>query len=138
MRIYAMIKQEVLLMKIERPHYLNQLISKRENGLIKVITGVRRCGKSFLLFELYREYLLSQGVDERHIVMLALDEIANARYRNPLELDRYVREQLVDKSAVYYVFLDEIQKVADIPNPYLVRKSSHRTNHLFQVLKFCS
>ncbi|MFR6147807.1 ATP-binding protein [Neglectibacter timonensis] len=108
-------------MKIERPHYLNQLISKRENGLIKVITGVRRCGKSFLLFELYREYLLSQGVDERHIVMLALDEIANARYRNPLELDRYVREQLVDKSAVYYVFLDEIQKVADIPNPYLER-----------------
>ena len=111
-------------MKIERPHYLNQLISKRENGLIKVITGVRRCGKSFLLFELYREYLLSQGVDERHIVMLALDEIANARYRNPLELDRYVREQLVDKSAVYYVFLDEIQKVADIPNPYLERPAA--------------
>lgn len=106
-------------MVIKRDRYLNKLISKKENGLIKVITGIRRCGKSFLLFELYHEYLNSIGVEDDHIVELALDEIANARYRNPLELDRYIREQIRDKKQTYYVFLDEIQKVAQIPNPYV-------------------
>jgi predicted AAA+ superfamily ATPase len=98
---------------------LSKLIEKKENGFIKVITGIRRCGKSYLLFNLYREYLRSQGVADRYVIELALDEAINARYRNPLELDKYVREQIVDKSRVYYVFLDEIQKVAEIRNPYV-------------------
>ena len=78
-------------MIIERNYYLNKLITKKENGLIKVITGIRRCGKSFLLFELYHGYLNSIGVSNENIVELALDEAANARYRNPFELDKYIR-----------------------------------------------
>lgn len=111
-------------MRIDRPAYLKKLIQKRENGLIKVITGIRRCGKSYLLFEIYRNYLLESGVAEDQIIGLALDEISNARYRNPLELDKYIREQIIDKSKMYYVFLDEIQKVAQIQNPYVDHEDS--------------
>lgn len=106
-------------MVIERKHYLDKLISKKENGLIKVITGIRRCGKSFLLFELYHMYLNSIGIDDGHIIELALDEAINARYRNPMELDKYIRESVSDKTQKYYVFLDEIQKVSEIQNPYV-------------------
>jgi predicted AAA+ superfamily ATPase len=106
-------------MRIKRDKYLNKLISKKENGLIKVITGIRRCGKSFLLFELYHEYLNSVGVLDGNIIELALDEAIHAQYRNPLELDQYIRTQVADKTQKYYVFLDEIQKVSEIQNPYL-------------------
>lgn len=106
-------------MIIQRDNYLNKLISKRENGLIKVITGIRRCGKSFLLFNLYREYLYQEGVTDSQIIMLALDEAVNARYRNPLELDSYIRGEIKNRSQQYYVFIDEIQKVSDIQNPYV-------------------
>ena len=104
---------------IQRPRYLDKLIDKKENGMVKVITGIRRCGKSYLLFEIYRRYLNSIGVDNSHIIALALDDDENIRYRNPLELGKYIRSLLVDQDRMYYVFLDEIQKVADIPNPYL-------------------
>ena len=104
---------------IQRQIYLDKLINKKENGMVKVITGIRRCGKSYLLFEIYRRYLNSIGVDDSHIISLALDDDENIRYRNPLELGKYIRSLLVDKDKMYYVFLDEIQKVADIPNPYL-------------------
>lgn len=104
---------------IARDQYLQQLISKKENGLIKVITGIRRCGKSYLLFEIYRQYLKSAGVDDEHIIELALDDDENIRYRNPLELGEYIRSLLVDKDKMYYIFLDEIQKVKTIKNPYL-------------------
>ena len=107
-------------MQIQRERYLNKLIQRRENGMVKVITGIRRCGKSYLLFELYHQYLNSTGVPDENIIELALDEDENARYRNPLELGQYIRGLLADKSKMYYVFLDEIQKVADIPNPYLL------------------
>ncbi len=106
-------------MVIERNLYLNKLISKKENGLIKVITGIRRCGKSFLLVELYHSYLNSIGVPDEDIVELALDEVANAKYRNPFELDKFIREKVADKSRMYYVFIDEIQKIADMHNPYV-------------------
>ena len=106
-------------MEIKRDRYLQKLIDRRENGLIKVITGIRRCGKSYLLFELYRRYLLEDGVSDAQIIGLALDEDVNARYRNPLELGQYIRSLLTEKNKMYYVFLDEIQKVAAIPNPYL-------------------
>ena len=110
-------------MQIQRERYLNKLIQRRENGMVKVITGIRRCGKSYLLFELYHQYLNSTGVPDENIIELALDEDENARYRNPLELGQYIRGLLADKSKMYYVFLDEIQKVADIPNPYLPIKN---------------
>lgn len=106
-------------MVIKRDLYLNKLISKKENGLIKVITGIRRCGKSFLLFELYHSYLNSIGVPDENIVELALDEVANAQYRNPFELDKYIREKVADKSRMFYVFIDEIQKIAEMKNPYV-------------------
>ena len=106
-------------MEIKRDRYLQKLIDRRENGLIKVITGIRRCGKSYLLFELYRRYLKEDGVPDTQIIGLALDEDVNARYRNPLELGQYIRSLLTDKDRMYYVFLDEIQKVATINNPYL-------------------
>jgi len=106
-------------MLIERPQYLQKLISKRENGLVKVITGMRRCGKSFLLFDIFHNYLISEKVKSKHIIELALDEARNAKYRNPLELDQFIREQVIDKNQMYYVFLDEIQKVSEIQNPYI-------------------
>lgn len=106
-------------MVIERKHYLDKLISKRENGMIKVITGIRRCGKSFLLFELFHSYLVASGMAEANIIELALDEIKNARYQNPFELDKYIRDATADKNQKYCVFIDEIQKVYEIQNPYV-------------------
>ena len=106
-------------MVIERSIYIDKLIEKKENGFIKVITGVRRCGKSYLLFNLYRDHLKSVHVEDKHIIELALDEARNAKYRNPLELDNYIREQITDKDQMYYVFLDEIQKVAEMQNPHV-------------------
>ncbi len=104
---------------IERKKYLEKLISKKENGLIKVITGIRRCGKSYLLFNIYKSYLLSIGVEDECIISLALDDDENIRYRNPLELGKYIRSLTTDQSKTYYVFLDEIQKVVTIQNPYI-------------------
>ena len=112
---------------IARPDYLNKLISKKENGLIKIITGNRRCGKSYLLFTIYHEYLVSAGIAENQIIELALDETVNAKYRNPIELDSYIRSLVWDKSKQYYVFLDEIQKVDEIQNPYVDNPNSKIT-----------
>ncbi len=108
---------------IERKQYLDQLISKKGNGLIKIITGIRRCGKSYLLFEIFHRYLNSIGVDNDHIIKLSLDEIENIKYRNPLELSDYLKSLIVDHEKMYYVFIDEIQKVKTIPNPYLEDKT---------------
>ena len=104
---------------IERKKYLDKLINKKENGLVKVITGIRRSGKSFLLFNIYKDYLLSIGVEEDCIIELALDDDENIRYRNPLELGKYLRSIANDKNKTYYIFLDEIQKVVSIQNPYI-------------------
>lgn len=106
-------------MIIERKKYLDKLISKKDNGLIKVITGIRRCGKSFLLFELYHEYLNSVGITDDCIIEIALDEVINARYKNPFELDKYVRKITSDKSKRFYVFIDEVQLVLEMQNPYV-------------------
>src|SRR5574344_2688376 len=106
-------------MKIQRDRYLNQIIAKKNDGMIKIITGIRRCGKSYLLNVLFRQYLMDTGVSEQNIVMLALDEDINAKYRNPLELGKYIREVCADKERCFYVLLDEIQKVDSIQNPYL-------------------
>ena len=102
-----------------REQYLKEIISKKDNGRIKIITGLRRSGKSVLLFQLYREWLLGEGVNEDQIIALALDILENARYRNPLELDKYVRDHMVDPKKRYYIFIDEIQFVSEIQNPYV-------------------
>lgn len=102
-----------------REQYLKEIISKKDNGRIKIITGLRRSGKSVLLFQLYREWLLGEGVKEDQIIALALDILENARYRNPLELDKYVRDYMVDPKKRYYIFIDEIQFVSEIQNPYV-------------------
>ena len=78
-----------------REQYLKEIISKKDNGRVKIITGLRRSGKSVLLFQLYREWLLSEGVMEDQIIALALDILENAKYRNPFELDKYVRDHMV-------------------------------------------
>lgn len=102
-----------------REQYLKELISKKENGRIKIITGLRRSGKSVLLFQLYREWLLEEGVKEDQIIALALDIVENAKYRNPFELDKYIRGHMIDPKKKYYIFLDEIQFVSEIQNPYV-------------------
>lgn len=99
-------------MIISRPKYLNQLIAAKGNRMIKIITGIRRCGKSFLLFELFHKYLNDSGVDDDHIIEVALDDRANAEYRNPDKLLEYVRSRIVDTKQ-YFVLLDEVQMVDD-------------------------
>ena len=101
-----------ILKRIIRDNYLNKILSKKENGLIKIITGIRRCGKSFLLDPIYKEYLLGLGIKENHIIKIDLDERKNRKLLNPDALDEYVRNLIVDKD-IYYLLLDEVQKVED-------------------------
>jgi len=110
-----------------REQYLKEIISKKDNGRIKIITGLRRSGKSVLLFQLYREWLLGEGVKEDQIIALALDILENARYRNPLELDKHIRDHMTDPKKRYYIFIDEIQFVSEIQNPYLDNKDARIT-----------
>ena len=102
-----------------RPKYLNQLIQAKQNGFPKVITGIRRCGKSYLLKELYRSWLLETNVKEENIIILELDDAKNAAYRNPLALNEFILSKCSDKTQQFYVFLDEIQRVYTIINPDL-------------------
>lgn len=99
-------------MIIQRDNYLNQLISARGNGLIKIITGIRRCGKSFLLSTLFRNYLESQGVAPGHIIDIALDDRKNMKLRDPDELLRHI-DDIVTDGEVYYILLDEVQMIED-------------------------
>ena len=99
-------------MEIKRDRYLNLLISKKHKGLIKVITGMRRCGKSYLLFNLFKEYLLSEGVEEGHIIEIAFDAFENKPFRDPNVLYPYLKEQMKD-DGMYYVLLDEVQLLVE-------------------------
>ena len=99
-------------MEIRRDIYLNKLISKKHNGLIKVVTGMRRCGKSYLLFNLFKEYLVNEGVNENHIIEIAFDSFENKKYRDPEVLFPYLMEKIADKE-MYYVLLDEVQMLDD-------------------------
>ncbi len=98
--------------QINRDFYLNQLINSKHNRLIKVITGIRRCGKSYLLDPLFTIHLIESGVNERHIIKMNLDEIRNKQYLDPVKLDEYLRSQISD-SDMHYIILDEIQLVKD-------------------------
>lgn len=99
-------------MIIKRDIYLNQVIAARGNGLIKIISGIRRCGKSFLLFKLFQNYLLESGVPGDHIIKVALDDIENIDLRKPLNLLAHIKKQITD-SEPYFVLLDEVQMVED-------------------------
>lgn len=103
-------------MIIEREQYVNELLSKRWNGKVKIITGIRRCGKSFLLLTLYKDYLKAEGVPEDCFVEIALDKKAHVKYRNPNELYNYIINRTPDALKRYYVFIDEIQLSFKVKN----------------------
>ncbi len=112
-------------MEIERNYYLNKLISKKENGLIKIVTGIRRSGKSYLLDPLFKNYLIQNGVKEDHIIKLELDSIENEEYTNPKKLYEYIMNKIIDDN-MYYIILDEIQKVDNfesVLNSFLRKKN---------------
>lgn len=111
---------------INRDFYLNKLISKRNNKMIKIVTGVRRCGKSYLLDPIFKNYLLENGVDENHIIKLELDSIENFEYHEPKKLYDYIMAQIKDKET-YYIILDEIQLVDNFES---VLNSFLRKNNL--------
>ena len=99
-------------MEIKRDIYLDRLIRREKNGLIKIVTGVRRCGKSYLLFNLFHNYLLDKGVQEDHIIEIALDDRSNKELRDPDNMLNYVKERIVDRD-IYYIILDEVQLLAE-------------------------
>ena len=96
--------------EVSRSEYITRLDSKRGNRMVKVITGIRRCGKSYLLFHLFRRHLMEQGIHDDHIIALALDDFMNQQYLQPEALYRYVTERIKDNE-MHYVLLDEIQLV---------------------------
>lgn len=108
-------------MKIERYNYLKQIIERKNNGMVKVVTGIRRCGKSFLLFTLFKEHLLSEGVASEHIIEIALDGIENEELREPKSCYQYIKDKLQDGEK-YYVIIDEVQfmpRFAEVLNSLL-------------------
>ena len=114
----------IVMIEIKRNQYLNELITARENKLIKVVTGIRRCGKSYLLDPIFKNYLLESGVKEDHIVKLDLDLIENKKYREPMELFNYVMSMVNDKG-MHYILLDEIQLVKnfeEVLNSFLKKR----------------
>lgn len=108
---------------IKRDSYLQKIIDRKENGLIKVITGIRRCGKSFLLFNLFYDYLLDCGVEPEHIITIALDDDQFFQYRDPAALSEYIRSKITDRET-YYILIDEVQYAiarAELKNPESIR-----------------
>ena len=110
-----------MIKEIKRDKYLNKLISHKQNGLIKIISGIRRCGKSYLLFELFKNHLLQEKVESNHIIQIALDDFANKKYRNPNKCYNYVKSCIKDDN-IYYLLLDEVQlmdEFEDVLNGFL-------------------
>ena len=108
---------------ISRDVYLNRIISKMENGLIKVITGIRRCGKSFLLFNLFHDYLIENGIEEKQIISIALDDDLFVKYRDPDKLSKYIHGKIVN-SDMYYILIDEVQYAItndELKNPETIK-----------------
>ena len=99
-------------MEIVRNKYLSKLISKMNNGLVKIITGIRRCGKSYLLNQIFYRYLIKTGINKDHIIMISLDDLENEHLLDPYELNEYVKSKIIDNGK-YYVFIDEIQEVSN-------------------------
>lgn len=95
-------------MEIKRERYLNKLIDRMHNGMIKVVTGIRRSGKSYLVFKIFHDYLISQGIENSHIIKIELDMLENEQFRDPYVILKYIKEKIVDDE-LYYILLDEIQ-----------------------------
>ena len=111
--------------RIERQKYLDELISLKENGMIKVITGMRRCGKSYLLFEIFSSYLESNGVELNHIIKIDLEDYKNKSLRTPDNIYEYVESRIVDNDT-YYILLDEVQMLddfVDVLNGFLKKQN---------------
>lgn len=106
-------------MEIKRDSYLNKIIDKMNNGKVKVITGIRRSGKSYFLFNIFNKYLLSKGVNENNIIKISLDSIKDIALRNPLNLIKHIEQLLPSNSQQCYVLIDEIQYCEIIKNPYI-------------------
>ena len=105
-------------MEIKRDLYLKRLIDCQWDGQIKVVTGIRRCGKSYLLRTLFKNYLLKKGVSKNKIITIELDQIKNIRYRNPIELSTYIKSKVEKQRGKFYLFIDEIQLADEVKNPY--------------------
>ena len=103
-------------MEIKRDFYLNKLIRSMHNGMVKVITGIRRCGKSYLLRTLFKDYLLSTGVLDERIINIDLSSSENSSLTNPINLDKFIKSK-INKNDKFYLFIDEIQFCESIPNP---------------------
>lgn len=97
------------MIEIKRDMYLNQLIEKQGNGMVKIVTGIRRCGKSYLLFELFRNYLLSCGVKKEQIIALSLDDDENEEFLDPVNLSKYLKSRITNDEDMFYILLDEAQ-----------------------------
>ena len=135
-------------MEIKRLNYLNRLIDKQDNGMIKIITGLRRSGKSYLLYNLFRKYILENITDENHIIYLALDAEENKKYWDSSVLNDYLLSKIENEKEKYYILLDEIQKVEEfvpVLNGFLYRENvdvyvvdvSLEGNKEAQVVKKC-
>lgn len=118
---------------INRPIYLKALIAALHNGFPKVITGVRRCGKSYLLKEIYYNYLLSIGVKKQNIIIVELYDLRNAKYRNPLELDKYIRS-IVNPNEYYYVFIDEVQIINPVYTNGVIRLANKNSKNVISFI----
>ncbi|BBU47345.1 ATP-binding protein [Mycoplasmopsis felis] len=105
-------------MNVNRDFYLNKLISKMHNNKIKILTGIRRCGKSYLLFNLFKEYLISQNINTKQIITISLEDIENIELRNPIKLNNFIKSK-IENNQQYYAFIDEIQMCSGIKNPYV-------------------
>lgn len=111
-KLYRMFSEGEGFMDIKRDKYLNDLINRMHNGMIKVVTGIRRCGKSYLLFNIFKNYLLEQGVPASHIIMIELDQRKNKKYRDPDVILDYI-ESLIEEDGQYYIMLDEVQMLQE-------------------------
>lgn len=109
---YFFIWRHIMEKIIRRDYYLDKIIRRKQNGLIKVVTGIRRCGKSFLLRTLFRQHLLDEGVDETHIIEMAFDLYSNKKYRDPAVFEPWAKQQITDEG-VYYLLLDEVQLLGE-------------------------
>lgn len=114
-------------MRIERPRYLNKLIDLKDNRRVKIITGLRRSGKSYLLFNLYKDYLIKSGINSNQIIEINLESVQNLKLRNPLLLSKEINKTIYNDDYRYYVFIDEIQFVEEIDNPYLASSPNRIT-----------
>ena len=120
-------------MIFERKKYLDKLIARRGNSLVKIITGVRRCGKSFLLFDIWHNWLLEHGVTDSHIIEIQLDDFRNRRLRKPDALLDYIDSKVVNDGYPYYIVLDEVQLVEEFVE--VILSLTHMENIIYNELR---